>query len=131
MSVLPSLPQPLWLPLPWDVVRILLRFLISKRYSCPSSLSMTSSLPAALSTNLPVQISDSRRSRATSTGVDNCPNMRTHLFEVQEQVLLCCRLLCQEDRRFHIIGQLVSCALLMSLFKVFPCLKSVRAGLRA
>ena len=33
---------------------------------------------------------------------------------------------CQEHRRSHILGQLVSVALLMSLFKVFPCLKSVR-----
>ena len=44
-------------------------------------------------TNLTVPISHSHRSRATSTGVDNCHNMRTHLFEVREQVLPCCRLL--------------------------------------
>ena len=41
----------------------------------------------------------------------------------------CCRAVdsfCQEHRRSHILGQLVSGALLMSLFQVFSCLKSVR-----
>ena len=60
--------------------KILLRFLVSKRYSCPSSLSMTSSLPASLSPTSLFKISHSHRSRATSTGVDNCHSMQRALL---------------------------------------------------
>ena len=126
VSALPSLPPPLWLPLPWDVVRILLRFLISKRYNCTSSLSMSSSLPASLSpTSLfqfPTAIGARPRARLLIT-VTVCA--RTCWKSGNR----CCRAVdsfCQEHRRSHILGQLVSGALLMSLFKVFPRLKSAR-----
>ena len=131
VSVLPSLPPPLWLPLPKDLVRILLRFLISKRYSCPSSLSMTSSLPASLSTKLTVQISHSHRIRATGTGFDTSENMRTHLLESGNRYCRAVNSLCQEHRRSHILGQHVFRCALDVFVQGFPMLEERETGLRA
>ena len=73
-----------------------------------------------------------QRSRTTSVAVNDSGTLRQHLCVVWEQVLLCyqpffmiCWRIGEKYSESHIFGQLVSCALSVSLFKVLPDMENV------
>ena len=87
---------------------------------------MISSPRASFVTGIIVQISHQSRSEATGTAAESFHNVCPHLRILREQMLLCCQLsfeVCgthgEEDGKTNVLGQLVSSALMVSLFKTF------------